>query len=72
MADKVILRLPVVMFRTGLSRSSIYDRIKKSEFPEQINLGPRAVGWVAGEIEEWIQSRIDASRSVTHPNFPTA
>ncbi len=63
MAEKTIWRLPEVMNRTGLSRSSIYDKIAKSEFPTRINLGLRAVGWIADEVEAWIQSRIDASRS---------
>jgi prophage regulatory protein len=62
MTDKIIWRLPVVMSRTGLSRSSIYDKVGKGEFPEPINLGPRAVGWVADEVNGWIQNRIDDSR----------
>ena len=63
MVYKTIWRLPVVMARTGLGRSSIYDKIRKDEFPPPINLGPRAVGWLADEVEEWIQDRIDESRS---------
>ena len=62
MASKTIWRLPVVQSRTGLGRSSIYDKIKKGEFPEPINLGLRAVGWIADEVEQWIQDRIDDSR----------
>lgn len=62
MTNKTIWRLPVVMARTGLGRSSIYQKIADGEFPEPINLGPRAVGWIADEVETWIQSRIDASR----------
>ena len=63
MTYKTIWRLPEVMARTGLGRSTIYDKIKKGEFPPPINLGLRAVGWIAGEVIDWIQSRIDASRS---------
>ncbi len=62
MAEKTIWRLPVVMSRTGLARSSIYHKISQGEFPEPINLGPRAVGWLRDEVEEWIQDKIDASR----------
>ena len=62
MASKLIWRLPEVMARTGLSRSAIYDKMKKGEFPLSINLGLRAVGWLADEVEQWIQDRIDASR----------
>ncbi len=58
-----ILRLPVVMARTGLSRSTIYAKIAAGEFPESINLGARAVGWLADEIEAWLIARIEASRN---------
>ena len=62
MSYKTIWRLPEVTARTGLSRSSIYDKISKGAFPPSINLGPRAVGWIADEVNDWIQCRIDASR----------
>ena len=62
MTEKTIWRLPVVMARTGLGRSSIYDKIGKGEFPEPIHLGPRAVGWISEEVLDWIQDRIDDSR----------
>lgn len=53
-----IIRLPEVTNLTGISRSSIYEFIKKSQFPKQINLGARAVGWVESEVQGWIQQRI--------------
>ena len=62
MVTKTIWRLPEVMARTGLSRSTIYDKVAKGELSPPINLGPRAVGWIADEVEEWIQDRIDESR----------
>ena len=66
------LRLPEVQNRTGKSRSSIYAAIKNGTFPKQIRLGgPRAIGFIESEVEAYIQSCIDASRSAEHPNFPT-
>ena len=62
MADKTIWRLPVVMARTGLARSSVYHKISTGDFPEPIKLGIRSVGWIADEVESWIQDRIDDSR----------
>lgn len=65
----VILRLKQVMERTGLSRSTIYDRINPNSprhdasFPKQVNLGGDAVGWVQADVEAWLQSRIVAGRS---------
>lgn len=57
-----ILKLPEVITRTGLSRSSIYLRISKCEFPKPVNLGGRAVGWVESEVQQWLESRINESR----------
>ena len=55
-----ILRLPDVQRRTGLSRSLIYLRMSEGAFPQKINLGLRAVGWVESEIDEWIEAAIVA------------
>jgi prophage regulatory protein len=60
---KKIWRLPQVIAHTGLSRSTIYHKIENDEFPHSIHLGVRSVGWIADEVDQWIQSRIDASRS---------
>ena len=57
-----ILRLPEVKDRTGLSRSTIYLRISKSEFPKPVSLGGRAVGWPEKEIDDWLSNMIEASR----------
>lgn len=53
-----ILRLSEVMRRTGISRSAVYLNMKKKAFPEQIVLGPRSVGWLESEVDEWINKRI--------------
>ena len=57
-----ILRLPLVMARTGLSRSTIYAKVAAGDFPEPINLGGRAVGWLADEVEAWLVARVEATR----------
>lgn len=57
-----ILRRPEVEARTGLSRSTIYLKVAQGTFPKPINLGPRAVGWVASEIDAWLQQQVSASR----------
>ncbi len=53
-----ILRLPVVMARTGLSRSTIYARIQEGTFPRQVSLGGRAVGWYEDQVEEWLTNLV--------------
>ncbi|MDP1871201.1 MAG: AlpA family transcriptional regulator [Gallionella sp.] len=59
---KTIVRLPVVMARTGLSRSTIYVRINEGTFPKSIKLGARAVGWLESEIDNWLSEKIEQSR----------
>ena len=56
------LRLPEVLARTGLSRSTIYVRLEQERFPRPVSLGARAVGWIEAEVDEWIRERIAASR----------
>ncbi len=49
-----ILKLPEVMARSGLSRSSIYQYIQKNRFPNSVKIGLRSVGWLEDELDEWI------------------
>ena len=59
-----ILRLPAVKARTGLSRSTIYARIREGggDFPKPVNLGKRAVGWLASEVDDWLAAQVERSR----------
>jgi prophage regulatory protein len=58
-----ILRLPAVKEVTGLSRSTVYLRIAEGKFPKPLSLGGRAVGWLESDIHDWLQQRIEASRT---------
>jgi prophage regulatory protein len=54
-------KLPEVVRRTGLSRSTIYDRARTGKFPRPVPLGsPRAVAWVASEVDLWLEAQIAA------------
>ena len=53
-----VLRLPSVIDKSGLSRSTIYLRIKKGDFPKSISLGDRAVGWLEKDIDDWLDQKI--------------
>jgi prophage regulatory protein len=59
-----IIRLSDVKAETGLSRSTICLRMAEGKFPQQINLGSRAVGWINSEVIDWIELRISESRGV--------
>lgn len=51
-----ILRLPDVIAKTGLSRSTIYKRMANQQFPSSVSLGVRAVGWLESDVELWVKS----------------
>lgn len=63
-----IMRRRDVEKKTGLSRSTIYDKLSPKSprydptFPKQVRLGLDAVGWVSTEIDQWLLSKIEASR----------
>lgn len=57
-----ILRLPRVCEITGLSRSMIYQLETGGLFPQRIKLTTRTVGWLEGEIHDWIAQRIASNR----------
>ena len=53
-----ILRLPVVLRERGRSRSAHYLDIQQGLFTRPVSIGPRAVGWPAGEIAALNAARI--------------
>ena len=55
-----ILRTADVITATGLSRTTLWRRVKTGDFPPPIRLGgpeSRAAGWRRSEIETWINNR---------------
>ena len=60
-----IVRLPEVLARTRLSRSTIYVRLAEGSFPKPVQLGARAVGWIEVVVDEWIRRQIEAGRGDT-------
>jgi len=58
-----ILKLSEVKQITKLSGSSLYRMISRAEFPKQIKLSQRSSGFLRSEVEQWLQERIEASRS---------
>jgi len=52
-----------VQYVTGLSRSSLYAKIKDGSFPAQIALGVRNVAWPEHLVQEWLKNRVLATRN---------
>ena len=66
-----ILRRKQVEVRTGLSRSTIYSKLRRNSsrpkefdptFPKPIPIGEKAVGWLEHEIDAWLSAQIKKSR----------
>lgn len=62
-SPRTILRIEVVLRRSGLKRTMLYDLIAKGQFPKQVALGARAVGWYEDEVDEWVRNRDSAKRN---------
>ncbi|ANW23713.1 AlpA family transcriptional regulator [Vibrio coralliilyticus] len=61
-----IIRLPEVIRRTGLSRSTIYLHMSKGFFPKSVSLGERAIGWAETDVEQWLDERIAEAKAINH------
>ncbi|WBX83829.1 helix-turn-helix transcriptional regulator [Sphingosinicella microcystinivorans] len=53
-ADR-FLRLPEVLRRCGLSRTTLYRKIDEGTFPRQVTLGLRCIGWRESELDQWAE-----------------
>jgi len=60
-----LIRLSAVINKTGYSKSWIYKLIRNKQFPQPIKIGSRAVAFIEGEIDEWIEVLISKSRNET-------
>lgn len=58
-----LIRLPEVMHRVGLKRSTIYQRMSEGRFPRSRTLGPRCAVWLEAEIDEWIRKVAENDRN---------
>ena len=52
-----LMRRPEVEAHIGLSRSTLYDWMKKGDFPQPLKLGARLVAWRERDITEWLETR---------------
>lgn len=50
-----LIRLPEVMRRVGLGRSTIYRWMSEGKFPTPVQLGGHSVAWVEEEVDAWIE-----------------
>lgn len=56
------LRFPAVQDRLGLSRATIQRMVRDGRFPRPYKLSPQCVGFLASEVDSWIDSRMPAGQ----------
>jgi prophage regulatory protein len=56
--DAEFLRMPSVVRRTGLGRSTIYRLVAERKFPSPVKLAARAVAWRRSDLDRWSESRL--------------
>lgn len=64
-----IIRLKTVLARTGLSRSTIYRKIRNGSFPAQEKISIRSSGWRESAINEWVADPAAWSRSTAKASY---
>lgn len=61
-----ILRIGTVLDRTGLSRSTLYRKIKAGEFPNRVQISTNCVGWRESSVTAWLEDPMRYSSADPH------
>jgi prophage regulatory protein len=59
MEEARIIRKPELFMKIGLSDATIWRMEKKGKFPRRITLGGNSVGWLSGEIDNWLDKKAE-------------
>ena len=59
-ARRRLIRNAEVRNRSGLSKTSIWRRVRDGTFPKPVKSSPGCVAWLEDEIDAWINSRVTA------------
>jgi len=57
MSSIQLLRLPSVLSKTGLKRSTFLKKVKSGEFALPVRISQRNIAWRLEDVDEWINSR---------------
>jgi prophage regulatory protein len=52
------VRLPQVLYLTGLGKTSIYKLMSNNAFPMPISFGTRRIAWRYNDVRLWIKQKI--------------
>jgi prophage regulatory protein len=56
------IRLPEIMRRYPLSRTTIYRLIGLGQFPAPVKISSRSVAWPESSVEAWAQAKLGAAQ----------
>lgn len=51
-----ILRINIVLDRTGLTRSTLYRKMQAGTFPKQVRIAARCAGWRESAVNAWMRN----------------
>lgn len=63
MQTKSFIRPKDAAQKAGVSISHLYALVSKQQFPQPIKISERITAFVESEIDEWIVSKMESSRS---------
>ena len=55
--EERFVRFKELRLRVGLSRSTIWRLVQTDQFPRPRRIAKSATGWLASEVDSWIQER---------------
>jgi prophage regulatory protein len=61
--EERFLRLPEVVRRCGVAKSSIWLWARTGKFPKPLKISERVTVWRESEVAAWIASRVEAGRT---------
>ena len=61
MKDNFIIRPRELSQELGVTKPTLWRWEKEGNLPPRKKIGPNCVGWLRNDIEEWLQSRPEAS-----------
>jgi prophage regulatory protein len=65
-----ILRMRTVLERTGLSRSTLYRKMRDGTFPSQVRISEHCCGWRESAINRWIADPVAHTEAKNAETIP--
>ena len=53
-----LIRLKEVLYKTGLSKATLYRLMAAGEFPASVAIASRAVGWEEALVDEFLMRKV--------------